>query len=1260
MRKLRSWKSWGVILFCICINVLGRNLALKLELPIWLDAVGTIVAAIGYGPFVGAFCGVVANIIASAGDVMAFPYLLVSAGIGITVGLFYPRTNLSYLKCTSAAVLTGIVSALLSTPLNLIMYNGRTGNIWGDALMDMISLDIQVPLLTSFIGEAFVDIPDKTVSLLIAIAIKIFADRVLKILKKRGIVLALCICLLIPCFAINAQAYDFGAEYAGVLYDADSGLDSVEVNALAQTEDGYVWAGTYTGLYIYDGYRFRIMDIDDRIKNVTELLVDSRGRMWIGTNDNGVACYDVKSGDITFFTIEEGLSSNVIKTIAEDYEGNIYVGTATQLCMIGLDMSVESFGGNSYYGINKLASSGDTVAGIRSDGSIVVFSDKRLIYVLGGDFTTVAAESEGNYIVGSSTNFTGRLFFSEGKTDLMSKQYSDDLSYYNKILYSRDYKGAFLCCENGIGFLSDKGSLSTLTTDDFASSIVDVITDYQGNVWFASNKLGIKKYSWNPFEDIFARSDVPSNVVNSVLVWGGILYAGTSTGLVTIDLKTYYSVPIPHPEVLRNVLIKNIMCDSKDNIWFSTYGEAGVVKMRPDGSIVTFNQENKGAEGDVFNLTYELSDGQILAASNTGLSYIQGNAVVKTLGEYDGITEQILCIQEGAGGVIYAGSDGGGIYVIRNGELVATLDEEENLQTMVVLKIVPCKGGYIFVTSNALYYYNGQKIKRLDAFPYSNNYDVFISDAGKAWVLSSNGIYVIDEKDLLEDGEYNYLVLNRSRGLHTSITSGSNYVLSGDKLYLSCTNGVRRISTTDYDSFNNDYDIRLFELKAGDEVIQEKNGEYTIPATSSRIQFDVAVLNFSFSDPLLHIYLEGIEDEGIWCNQTDMRSLTFTNLPYGDYMLHVEVLDTSGTNVIREEVFPIHKESQLFERSYFKLYLAAVVAFLVMYIGWLISGILQNFSNVERLQEEATNDPLTGLYNKRGAKEILEPLCETETGILAIFDLDNFKSVNDIYGHDMGDRILIELSGILKRTSGEDDALCRTGGDEFVAFFKDLDEEGLKLKSKHYNEEILKVAHKIMGKDMAIPLGISIGAVEVNKDGEKETFELLFKKADRALYMVKNAGKHDCLLYNEDSLTAGSRYDTEYIMGLDELRKVISERGGSDTAYRAEGDKIFDVYRILVRMKQGGVSDAALLRYNIQGPVSGEIRSDVLEEFYDILKEVLGSTDIYSPDGHGNILVMMTGAGLEEANAAADRIMEKWNANPNSKDYTVTFEKEML
>ena len=105
------------------------------------------------------------------------------------------------------------------------------------------------------------------------------------------------------------------------------------------------------------------------------------------------------------------------------------------------------------------------------------------------------------------------------------------------------------------------------------------------------------------------------------------------------------------------------------------------------------------------------------------------------------------------------------------------------------------------------------------------------------------------------------MLLNRSRGLYTSITANAFYSLNGDNLYLPCTDGVRKVSISDYDSFNTDYEIQLSEITVGDEIIEPVEGVYTIPAASGRVVFDVAVMNYSLSNPLIHIFLKGTNDE---------------------------------------------------------------------------------------------------------------------------------------------------------------------------------------------------------------------------------------------------------------------------------------------------------------------------------------------------------------------------------------------------------------
>ena len=1258
MKVLKSWRNWIFILLCVGIDYGGRSLASMYEVPVWFDAIGTIMTAIKLGPIAGAICGILFNLIISIGDHVALPYMLVSAGIGAAVGVLYPRKESDYFRFISTAVFSGVIAALISTPINMIMYGGRTGNVWGDGLIDRIALDMDVPVLNSFLGEAFVDIPDKAVCILIAAGVLRICRYIFKKRKKTAAALILLPALLMTLLT-GSQIYaaDFGAEYAGNLYNADTGLESMEINAIAQTRDGYIWVGSYAGLFRYDGYRFYPADIDSRIKNVTALFVDSKGILWIGTNDSGIGSYNWETGAVRFYNTDLGLPANAIRSITEDNKGNIYVATIKQLSRITPDDQIEVYEENSFMSFNKLSASGDTVAGVKNDGSLVIFRDKKILYVLAGDYTVVTAEEEGNYIVGTSTNLTGKIYIKDNSTDLLSKKYCGSLTYFNDILYSKDFKGYFVACENGLGFISDKGTVTDLSDDNFESSVVNILIDYQGNVWFASSKQGVKKYSWNPFEDIFSRAKVDEDVVNSVIVKNGLLYAGTGNGLVTIDLKTYYSVPIPHPEYLKDVRIRNIMCDSKENLWFSTYGPYGLIELKPDGTIKYFNSKNGNAEGDKFRFTRELSDGRIIAGSNEGITLINNEKVIWKIGEYEGIKTQPLCVAQKDESTYLVGSDGDGIYVIEGGKLVRTIGVEDGLMALVVMKIVPCNGGYIYVTSNALYFDNGHEIRRLENFPYSNNYDVFISDDGKAWVMSSGGIFVVDENDLLNDGNYNYVLLNRNRGLQTSITSNASYTLNGERLYIPCIDGVRRVSTVNYDNFNNKYEIGISKLTVGDEEIIPENGVYRIPATSSRVQFEVAVKNYTLSNPLIHMYLEGADDEGITCNQKEMEQLSFTNLPYGDYVFHVEILDASGKNVIRDEAFPVTKESQIFERNYFRLYLYTVCFLLVLYIGWAIGNLVAKFGNMKRLQQEATVDPLTGLLNKRGAKETLTVAFKDGEGVLAVLDLDNFKPVNDLFGHDMGDRILIDLARILKENAGSDDVLCRIGGDEFVAFYRGIGEQQLEARTENLNTQLLAMAKRNLGENMNIPLGVSIGAVKVEADNT-EDYDTLFKKADKALYIVKNSGKHSYILYDEE-LFVGDDSARANATGIAEVRTILGERNRSKKPYKVENTKLREIYRLLVRLGDNSVINSVLIHFTVTADEGKEITLETMEAFEKIISESLRCTDVFTID-NSTALVIITDTDQDDAKIIIERIEERCKEHPLLKGFSLTYEKEML
>ena len=116
---------------------------------------------------------------------------------------------------------------------------------------------------------------------------------------------------------------EFG--YMETIYDNSNGLDSSAANDVVQTRDGFIWIGTYNGLTRYDGSSFYQFPVTSGIYSVADLYVSQKGELYIGTNDSGLALY--KDDKFTFWQRKDGLSSNTIRTITENSEGLMFIGT---------------------------------------------------------------------------------------------------------------------------------------------------------------------------------------------------------------------------------------------------------------------------------------------------------------------------------------------------------------------------------------------------------------------------------------------------------------------------------------------------------------------------------------------------------------------------------------------------------------------------------------------------------------------------------------------------------------------------------------------------------------------------------------------------------------------------------------------------------------------------------------------------------------------------------------------------------------------
>ena len=186
----------------------------------------------------------------------------------------------------------------------------------------------------------------------------------------------------------------------------------------------------------------------------------------------------------------------------------------------------------------------------------------------------------------------------------------------------------------------------------------------------------------------------------------------------------------------------------------------------------------------------------------------------------------------------------------------------------------------------------------------------------------------------------------------------------------------------------------------------------------------------------------------------------------------------------------------------------------IRYGQYNISSLIDSYNNQKSLREQLKYDSFTGLYNRRTYEELLPRLmaeCRSADACLsmAVLDMDNFKEINDTYGHAVGDKVLLRLAHILLNNCGEHIYAFRLGGEEFALLFRD-----------YCVQDAYKVCEGIRSimEASSVPeiknrrVTFSCGLVCMNKLHMNP--ESLFQAADAALYQAKNSGKNRIALYD--------------------------------------------------------------------------------------------------------------------------------------------------
>ncbi|MCR4735166.1 MAG: hypothetical protein K5829_09205 [Treponema sp.] len=738
------------------------------------------------------------------------------------------------------------------------------------------------------------------------------------------------------------------------------GLPGNTINRIIQSDDGYIYAGTYEGLVRFDGYDFTILkktkDSGYCFSSARALFMDSKGRIWIGANDEGVNC--ISDDSIVCYDVHNGMPNNSIRAITEDKNGNIWIGTAAGVVYISQD-------GNINYpdSIEGLNSSQVLVERLFCDSAgrvWLISTDLNGIYYYAGDsfkhytnlnsfgdffFTAISQDQTGAFWLGAGNQ--GLYKIVNGRVEkLHTGTILDTVPTY--VIYSDETGSIWFGTDKGLVlYRNGKYYIYTENKSLPENSINDIISDREGNIWVGTSNKGLLKLSPGKFRVIHMSS--ASNAIAED--FDGLLWVACDDGLYCFDSEQMISNELT--EYCKNLRIRHVAIASNGDILVCAYSKPAMIRYSKSEGIQSWCTDT-GLAGDKTRVAIESSSGDLYVGTTTGLSIIKKDGSVKSFQRQDGFeTDYIMCLYEDEEGLIWIGTDGGGIYIMNHEALIDKITTINGLAGNVIFKIMQDNQGIFWVCS-------GTGISRIEKregelpsrnskekiFNYTSEnglltnsiFQMIFDYTGIVWMISNAGVFAVPYKDLtaLYEDKINHLdpkFFNQNDGLKTDGFT-STALSSSDKngrIWFTLVDGIALYDPLKASSKEVLPLAHVESVKLDNEIKTSFIEPITIPTRTKRVEIKYTGLSFNSPERTRFSYmLEGFDER--FSELTASRVATYTALHPGTYTFLLRAYNSDGVYAEASEKIVLIQAPLLYQRKLFWFILIAALLILILII----------------------------------------------------------------------------------------------------------------------------------------------------------------------------------------------------------------------------------------------------------------------------------------------------------------------------------------
>ena len=300
-------------------------------------------------------------------------------------------------------------------------------------------------------------------------------------------------------------------------------------------------------------------------------------------------------------------------------------------------------------------------------------------------------------------------------------------------------------------------------------------------------------------------------------------------------------------------------------------------------------------------------------------------------------------------------------------------------------------------------------------------------------------------------------------------------------------------------------------------------------------------------------------------------------------------------------------------------------------------------TSTQETKSELEKDSLTGFLNRRSFEEKIEKFLRKPMsyGTFFMMDMDNFKSVNDTYGHLAGDELILIFADIIKNCVREQDFVCRVGGDEFAIFFPYLDKEKVIRKRA---DEIMSCFAKERERLGYSNCSVSIGIMTKYAKSNNMDYDKLYKCADNALYYVKNNGKDDFHIYASAIMDGGMDSLEQEQLDVQQLIQRMAERKEYMGAYRVEYDSFSYIYRFIARNVERTKQPVQIALFTFPLKEKSEEEVMKIQNSLALLEKAIAQSlrrgDVTSRISLTQQIVILMGANKENGMHVVDRMVQ--------------------